>query len=197
MLSELLLALRHGPNQVRYFRHTYSPFSPWKEAIDEVIREVREEARRYGVDAAVDRRRAYQVARMVVSNRTGDHLADLVPDAYLAYSPPSAASFHAGKSSYASPRERRDAFRKHPQTLAYLLTPPALCRAGIGGSPEGGLVVVGQDEEDVGPDAVVERLRAAAGARVADADLRAYAGTLLKLRAGLPAETEPEQEQAA
>lgn len=197
MLSDFFHALRHGPDQLRYFRHTHSPLSPWKGQIDEVVRVAEEEAARYGIDADVDRRRAYQVARMVVSDRHGDHLVDLLPDAYLAYSPPSAASFHAGKSSYPAPEERRRRFRRHPQTLAFLLTPPALSRAGLGGSPGGGLVVVTEAEADIDVDTVVGRLRERAAGKVGDSALRDYAGVLLKLHAGVPQEEEPEDQDKA
>lgn len=203
MLSDLLNALRHGLDQLRYFRHTYSPMSPWRARLNELERTIGQEAARYGVVAGVDRRRAYQVARMVVSNRRGEHLSDLVPAAYIVYSPPSAATFHNGKRSYAAPAERRREFVVHPQTLAYLLTPPRLSRLGLGGSAAGGLVVIEADDSaDVALKTVMARLQKLSAGKAPTADLRSYAEVLLKLHAGLPAEkpaADPEDpvEQAA
>lgn len=149
MLRQWLAALRGGTEQLRYRRHAYSPFSPWRRQIDAVIDGTRRELERYGIaaDVDVDRRRAYQVARMVVADEQGRHLAQLLPDAYLAYSPPSAATFHDGKRRYPAPHERLASFRRHPQTLAYLTTPPRLARKGLGASAQGGLGVVAAGEQ--------------------------------------------------
>ncbi len=199
MLRDLLFALRRCRwDQLRYWRHTYSPFSPWRDAIARVVDAAAREASRYGVRARVDRRRAYQVARMVVSNRHGEHLADLLPDAYLAYSPPSAATFHAGRRRYPPAAERREAFLRHPQTLAYLLTPPRLARRGVGGSPEGGLVVIEAGETEVPVVRILERLRERAGRGPSDSELRAYAELLARLHAGIPAAAgggEPDEDE--
>lgn len=189
MLSDLLHALRHGLDQLRYFRHTHSPMSPWRATLNDLQRATEQEAARYGVVASVDRRRAYQVARMVISNRHGEHLSDQVPDAYIAYSPPSAATFHNGKRSYAAPVQRRRDFLVHPQTLAYLLTPPRLSRLGLGGSSAGGLVVIEPDDSaDVALKTVMARLQKLSAGKAPTADLRSYAEVLLKLHAGLPTE---------
>ncbi len=203
MLSDFLCALRRGLDQLRYFRHTYSPLSPWRGAVNELLRDTEQETARYGIVAGVDRRRAYQVARMVVSNRLGEHLADQVPGAYIVYSPPSAATFYTGKRSYAAPAQRRRDFRVHPQTLAYLLTPPRLSRLGLGGSPAEGLVVIEPEEgAEIALKTVMARLQQISAGKAPTADLRAYAEVLLKLHAGLPVEKpseEPEDpvEQAA
>ncbi|HJO04697.1 MAG TPA: hypothetical protein QGG47_12050 [Acidobacteriota bacterium] len=200
MLSDFLHALRRSLDQLRYFRHTHSPLSPWRGTLNKLLRETEREATRYGVASTVDRRRAYQVARMVVSNRHGEHLADQVPDAYITYSPPSAATFHNGKRSYASPEQRRQDFLEHPQTLAYLLTPPKLSRLGLGGSVAGGLVVIEPGESvDVSLKTVMARLQKLGAGKAPTADLASYAGVLLKLHAGLPVETPSEdtEEQAA
>lgn len=158
MLSELLTALRGGMDQLRYHRHAHSRFSPWRQQVDEVIADARNEAARHGIDAVFDRRRAYQVARMVVADVHGVHLPQRVPDAYQAYSPPSAATFHDGKRCYPSPAQRLRAFRTHPQTLAYLAAPAGLARRGIGGSPPGGLGVIAAGER-LDERQLVDRLR--------------------------------------
>jgi len=198
MLSDLLFALRRLRwDQVRYFRHTYSPFSPWRHQIAAVIEATRQQARRYGIDAAVvDRRRAYQAARMVVPDRLGEHLVDTVPDAYLAYSPPSAATYHAGRRKIPSPQKRREAFLSHPQILAYLLTPPRLARVGLGTSPAGGLVVIGAGEATIDQETLVRRLQEASRGKASGADCRAYAEILLRLHAGV-AEADKEEQPAA
>ncbi len=204
MLSDFLHALRRGRfDQLRYFRHTHSPLSPWRATINEVVRAAAQEAERYGIRAGVDRRRAYQVARMVVSNRHGEHLSDQVPDAYLAYSPPSAATFHNGKRSYPAPQQRRREFLAHPQTLAYMYTPPKLSRLGLGGSMAGGVAVIEPgDEAGIASKTVMARLQKLGAGKAPPSDLGAYADVLLKLHAGLPVEApadDPEepQEQAA
>ena len=200
MLSDFFNALWRlvtfrGIDELRYFRHTYSPLSPWRKATDEVIRATKAEAERYGIKASVERRRAYQVARMVVANRRGEHLIDLVPDAYQEYSPPSAATFHAGRRSYAPPAERVQAFRTHPQTLAYLLTPAKLARLGAGASDDERLVVIDADEQ-VELEAVATRLHDALGGKVASGDLRAYGQILLRLHAGVPETEDADAEES-
>jgi hypothetical protein len=193
MLSDFFSALMrgltlHGFDQMTHFRRTYSPFSPWKKATDKVIADTQVETARYGIKASVDRRRAYQVARIIVSDRRGEHLSDLVADAYLAFSPPSAATFHNGKRSYGDPHERLAAFRAHPQTLAYLLTPGKLARLGAGVSDSGRLVVI-EPDETVDLETVATRLHEVLGGKAGSGDLRAYAEILLRLHAGVP---EPE-----
>lgn len=194
MWSDLFHALLRGPDQLRYFRHTHSPFSPWRRQTDRVVEATAQEAARYGIHAPVDRRRAYQLARLVVPDRHGNHLVDVVPDAYLAFSPPSAATFHAGRRSYASPSARRDALLRHPQTLAFLLTPPALARLGAGNSTAGGLAVLAGGEGGVSTDAIAARLAESMAGKAAPSDLRAYAEIVARLSAGVPAAGEPSGE---
>jgi hypothetical protein len=152
----------------------------------------RAEASRYGITAKIDRRRAYQVTRMLVSNRRGEHLGDLVPDAYREFSPPSAATFHAGRRSYVAPDERLKTFRAHPQTLAYMLTPAKLARLGAGASPPGKLVVI-EDDEQVDLETIATRLHEVLHGKPSSGDLRAYGEILLRLHAGVP---EPEVAEA-
>ncbi|NKB88700.1 MAG: hypothetical protein GKS06_10815 [Acidobacteria bacterium] len=197
MLSDLISALIrgvtfHGFDQLTHFRRAHSPFSPWKAKTNEVVAQAQAEASRYGITAKVDRRRAYQVARLLVSNRRGDHLADMVSDAYSDFSPPSAATFHNGRRSYGDPRERLGAFRAHPQTLAYLLTPAKLARLGAGASPKGKLVVI-DDGEQVNLETVATRLHEVLDGKAGSGDLRAYGEILLRLHAGVP---EPENADA-
>lgn len=195
MLSDLFHALRRGPDQLRYFRHTYSPFSPWRAAIAEVTETAGSEASRYGATGEVDPRRVYQVARMVVSNRHGEHLSDLLPDAWLVFSPPSAAGFHNGKRQYDSPVERRKKFLRHPQTLAYLLCPPALSRAGVGASVQHGVGPIREGEQLEEAD-VVSRLEVQAAGKLPAGGAREYAGILLGLAAGIPEENRPSEDGA-
>lgn len=196
MLRDLLLALRHRKGQFTYWRHTYSPLSPWRRQMREIVEATLAEAARYRLEGAnVDRRRAYQVARMLVPSRQGEHLSDLLPDAWLVFNPPSAATFHSGKRSYDPPGERRAAFRRHPQTLAYLLTPVEMARLGVGGSPPGGLVVIEAGEAKADPGTVEGRLRDLVDGRVPEAELHAYAEQLVRLRAGLPKEEQEEQDE--
>ena len=133
MLADLFRTPGKGvAEQLTYWAHTYLPFSRWRQAIGEVIDEATKEVGRYGISAVtVDRRRAYQVARMVVPNRRGEHLADLTPDAYNAFSPTCCAKSHSGKKKIAGPEERRSRYLQHPQTLAYLLMPAGLARLGL------------------------------------------------------------------
>jgi hypothetical protein len=144
MLADLFMTPGKGvAEQLTYWAHTYLPFSRWRRAIGEVSDGAIEEASRCGISsAAVDRRRAYQVARMVVPNRRGEHLPDLTPDAYNAFSPTTCAKSHTGKKKIAGPEERRTQYVRHPQTLAYLMTPASLARRGLGGSAPGTIVGV-------------------------------------------------------
>jgi len=190
MVSDFFSALirgltLHGFDQMTHFCNTHSPLSSWRAATSKVMADAQAEAGRYGVTAKVDRRRAYQLARLIVSNRRGEHLGDLVADAYLDFSPPSAATFHNGRRSYGNPDERLVAFRAHPQTLAYLLTPAKLARLGLGASAAGQLVVIGEGEQ-VDLETVATRLHDAFGGKAGSGDLRAYAEILLRLHAGVP-----------
>ena len=201
MFGDLTLALRRGLFrgwiQITFWRHTYSPLSPWKERIDEIEANTLQEAARYDLaGVSVDRRRAYQVARMLSPNRHGHHLVDLVPDAHLIFNPPSAATFHSGKRTYASRAQRLANFRNHVQTLAYLLTPTKMARLGIGDSPPGSLVVIQPDEESIDQATVLDRLRSLAGSRIAESMLQSYADVLVRLSRGL-CEDEPEEAEAA
>ena len=191
MLADLFFALRRGWDQMTFWRQTYSPFSPWKRATDEIVSQTREEALRYGISKpSVDRRRAYQVARMLIADRHGDHLVDLLPDAHLVFNPPSAATFHSGKRSYSSRLERLQRFRQHPQTLAFLLTPPELARRGVGASSDAGLVVIRSGEKRIEVGQIAKRLRDAVGTKVAETSLHPYAELLAALHRGLPDDTE-------
>lgn len=198
MLADLLMALKRGRNQFQFWRQTYSPLSRWKAATDEVIEAVREEARRYGIeDAQVDRRRAYQIARMTVPNRHGDHVVDLLPNAYWHYAPTSKATVHSGRKQYPTIAERRAAFMSHPQTLAYLMTPPELARLGIGGSADGGIVVLGEGESEVDKSAVAQRLWKATSGQASKAVLERFADVLARLSAGPVAEAGEDDSRAA
>lgn len=194
MLPDLLMALRRGVDQLVYWAHTYLPGNRWSDRTEAVISEAREEAARYGLtDVEVDRRRAYQVARAVVANRHGDHLVDLVPDAWNIYAPTSCATIHAGRNSYQPIAERRHDFRRHPQTLAYLLTPPDLSRRGLGRSAPGTVVGIPTAEPTPPAGVIVSRLREELdGGRSLDR----YAQIVARLHAG-PAEEEQEPEAEA
>ena len=205
MLSDFFSALTrgltmHGFDQMTHLRRTHSPFSSWRARTDTVIAQAQAEAAKYGITAKVDRRRAYQVTRMLVSNRRGEHLGDLVPDAYQEFSPTSAATFHAGRRSYVDPNERLAAFRAHPQTLAYMLTPAKLARLGVGVSAAGHLVVIGEGET-VDLETVATRLHDALDGGASSGDLRAYGDILLRLHAGIPEpeveDTDAESEESA
>ncbi len=200
MLSDLLATLGRGFfDQLTYWRHTYSPLSPWRARCAATSEQLTAEAAKYGARSRLDPRRVYQLARGLVLSRRGEALVNLVPDAYLVFSPPSAATFHNGKRSYAAPADRRIAFLQHPQTLAYALTPPKLSRLGVGASPTGGLVVVGAGES-VNTETVVARLQKLVDGKASDADLRAYAEVLVRLDAGIPVAEPaagPEPEAAA
>jgi len=176
----------HGFDQMTHLRRAHSPLSPWRAATDTVVAQARAEAARYGITAKVDRRRAYQVTRMLVSNRRGEHLGDMVPDAYREFSPTSAATVHAGRRGYVDPDDRLTKFRAHPQTLAYMLTPAKLARLGAGASTDGHLVVIGEGER-IDLETVATRLHKALDGKPSSGDLRAYGEILLRLHAGLPA----------
>lgn len=195
MLADLFMTPGKGvAEQLTYWAHTYLPFSRWSKATGAVIDEVTKEAGRYGISAAaVDRRRAYQVARMVVPNRRGEHLADVTPDAYNAFSPTCCAKSHSGKKKIAGPEERRTRYVQHPQTLAYLLTPARLARMGLGASAPGTIVGVTIGEA-ASPSGVIardlhERLGGKGGGAVDQ-----FAKVVAALQAGLP---QQEEEPAA
>lgn len=200
MLSDLfhaLFALPVNPDQLTYWRHTYLPMSPWRKAVDDVVSGTLEEAERYRLTGVrVDRRRAYQVARMAVADRRGRHLNAIAPDAYSLFCPPSAATLHAGKRSYDPPAERLLAMQRHPQILAFLMTPASLSRWSIGPSPAGGLIVIAPGEENADPGSIAERLRERVDGKVDEARLHAFAELLVRLRAGAPKATGAETEHA-
>ncbi len=87
-------------------------------------------------------------------------------------------------------------FLRHPQTLAFLFCPAPLARAGLGGSVPGGVGPVAAGEK-LDADAVAARLSEATGGSVSAAAARAYAGALVALASGLPAEMEAAAGQAA
>ena len=107
------------------------------------------------------------------------------PDAYQEFSPASAATFHTGRRSYVDPDARLKAFRAHPQTLAYMLTPAKLARLGAGASTPGHLVVIGEGEQ-IDLETVATRLHEALDGKPSSGDLRAYGEILLRLHAGVP-----------
>lgn len=191
MLADLLMTPGRGfAEQLTYWAHTYLPFGRWRKPTDEVIRRVTEEAGRYGISSpTVDRRRAYQVARMMVPNRHGDHLPDLTPDAYNFYSPTCCAKTHSGKKKIAGPAEREAAYLRHPQTLAYLLTPPELSRLGLGGSAPATVVGVPLGEAAPPAASIASMLRERLGGKGGSA-LDQYAELVTTLHAGPPKEEE-------
>lgn len=191
MLADLLMIFGKGvAEQFTYWAHTYLPFSRWRGDIDDVVRQTQQEASRYGIASpAVDRRRAYQVARMLVPNRHGDHLADLTPDAYNAFSPTCCAKTHSGKKTIAAPAERKAAYLRHPQTLAYLLTPPELSRQGLGGSLPGTVVGVPLGEAAPPVDVIASDLQSSVGNKGGSAT-NAYAKIVATLHAGPPKQEE-------
>jgi hypothetical protein len=195
MLADLFMTPGKGvAEQLTYWAHTFLPFSRWRKEIDEVIADTTKEAGRYGISSpAVDRRRAYQVARMVVPNRHGDHLPDLTPDAYNAFSPTTCAKSHSGKKKIDGPAERRAKYAHHPQTLAYVMTPASLARKGLGGSAPG--TIAGVDMGEAAPAAGViaggmqEQLGGKGGGAV-----DSFAKIVAALHAGPP---QPAEEPAA
>ncbi len=190
MLSDLFMTIGKGvADQLAYWAHTYLPFNKWRAPTDEVVREATAQAARCGiVDAAVDRRRAYQVARMLVPNRHGEHLADLVPDAYNAFSPTCCAKSHSGKKKIAGPAERQAQFIEHPQTLAYLLTPVSLARIGLGGSAAGTVVGVPLGEAARPAGVIASDIRELLGGDKGGKAVDELAKVVAKLHAGPPQE---------
>jgi hypothetical protein len=191
MLADLFMTPGKGfAEQLTYWVHTYLPFSRWRKAIDEVIAQTIKEASRYGISSAsVDRRRAYQVARMMVPNRHGDHLADLTPDAYNRFSPTSCAKSHQGKKKIPTIAERQEQYRTHPQTLAYLLTPTSLARLNLGGSAPGTICGVSTTEAAPPADAIASRLREQIGGK-GGAEVDQLSRIVGALRAGPPKQEE-------
>lgn len=191
MLADLFRTPGKGvAEQLTYWAHTYLPFSRWRRAIGEVIDSATKEAGRYGISvAAVDRRRAYQVARMIVPNRRGEHLADLTPDAYNAFSPTSCAKSHSGKKKIAGPEERRTRYLQHPQTLAYLLTPAGLSRMGLGASAPGTVVGVTLGEAAPPTGVIASDLHEQLGGKGGGA-VDEFAKVVAALHAGLPNQEE-------
>lgn len=191
MLADLFKTPGKGvAEQLTYWAHTYLPFGRWRKATDEVIVQIDKQTATYGISSSsVDRRRAYQVARMMVPNRHGEHLADLTPDAYNRFSPTSCANSYSGKKKIAPPAERAAQYIAHPQTLAYVLTPPRLSRLGLGASAPGTIGGVLIDEatppvEVIASD-LAERLGGKGGAAVNE-----YAKIVAKLHAGPPKQEE-------
>ncbi len=191
MLADLFMTPGKGfAEQLTYWAHTYLPFSRWRQAIDEVVAQTAQEASRYGISARpVDRRRAYQVARMMVPNRHGEHLVDLTPDAYNQFSPTSCAKSHSGKKKIATAAERQRLYRTHPQTLAYLLTPTPLARLRLGGSAPGTICGAPMAEAAAPADAIASSLREQAAGK-GGADVDALAGIVAQLHAGPPKQEE-------
>lgn len=191
MLADLLMTFGKGvAEQLTFWAHTYLPFSRWRKPTDDVIAAAQREAGTYGIASpAIDRRRAYQVARMVVPNRHGEHLPDLTPDAYNAYSPTSCAKSHSGKKKIAGPAEREATYLRHPQTLVYLLTPPALSRLGLGGSAPGTVAGVRLGEAAPPAGVIANDLRAQIGGK-GGAAVDPYARLVATLHAGPPKQEE-------
>ena len=134
---------------------------------------------------SVDRRRAYQVARMTVTNRKGEHLSDLLPDAYWIFSPTSCAKTQSGKKKFKPLTERREGFRTHPQTLAYLMTPSGLARVGVGASLPGTLLGVGLQEPTPPAGVIANRIREEIGGG-GEGAVDQYAQIIARLHAGPP-----------
>ncbi len=191
MLADLFMTRGKGfAEQLTYWAHTHLPFGRWRKPTDEVIADTVKEAQRYGISSAsVDRRRAYQVARMMVPNRHGEHLPDLTPDAYNQFSPTSCAKSHSGKKKIAGPSERQARYRVHPQTLAYLLTPTGLARIGVGGSAPGTICGVSTTEAAPPADAIAGILRDQAGGK-GGSEIDQFARVVAGLRAGPPKQEE-------
>jgi hypothetical protein len=192
MLADLLMTFGKGvAEQLTFWAHTYLPVGRWRTPTDELIAAAEREAAKYGIaSASIDRRRAYQVTRMIVPNRHGEHLPDLTPDAYNSYSPTCCAKSHSGKKKIAGPAEREAAYLRHPQTLAYLLTPPELSRLGLGGSAPGTVVGMPLGEAAPPANAIADQLRRQIDGK-GGAAVDAYAQIVAKLHAG-PAKQEEE-----
>jgi hypothetical protein len=191
MLADLFMTRGKGfAEQLTYWAHTYLPFGRWRKPTDEVIAEAVNEAKRYGISSAsVDRRRAYQVVRMMVPNRHGAHLPDLTPDAYNEFSPTCCAKSHQGKKKIAAPGERKALYRAHPQTLAYLLTPTSLARLGLGGSAPGTICGVSMTEAAPPAAAIAASLRDQIAGK-GGAEIDQFARIVAGLRAGPPKQEE-------
>ena len=186
MFADFFMALRRGVDQLTYWCHTYLPFNRWRRRTDQVLAATAEEGRRYEfAKVAVDRRRAYQVARMTVTNRRGEHLSDLLPDAYWVFSPTSCAKTLSGKKKFKSSTERREGFRSHPQTLAYLMTPSGLARVGVGASLPGTLLGVGLQEPTPPAGVIANRIREELGGG-GEGAVDQYAQIIARLHAGPP-----------
>ena len=192
MLSDLFMTIGKGvADQLAYWAHTYLPFNRWRGPTDGVVQDATRQATRCGiVDATVDRRRAYQVARMLVPNRHGEHLADLVPDAYNAFSPTCCAKSHSGKKKIAGPTERQAQFIEHPQTLAYLLTPASLARMGLGASPAGTVMGVSLGQAAPPAGVIASTIRELLGGDKGGKAVDELANIVAKLQAGPPQEEE-------
>ena len=190
MLADLFKTPGKGvAEQLTYWAHTYLP-GRWRKATDEVIVRISEHSVTYGISSpSVDRRRAYQVARMMVPNRHGEHLADLTPDAYNRFSPTCCAKSHSGKKKIAPPAERAAQYIAHPQTLAYLLTPPGLSRLGLGGSAPGTICGVPIDEATPPAGVIASDLKEVLEGK-GSAAVDAYAKIVAKLHAGPPKQEE-------
>ena len=196
MLSDLFMTIGKGvADQLAYWAHTYLPFNKWRGPTDEVVQNATRQATRCGIaDATVDRRRAYQVARMLVPNRHGEHLADLVPDAYNLFSPTSCGKAYSGKKKIAAPAERQAQFIEHPQTLAYLLTPANLARQGLGASPPGTVMGVARDQAAPPAGVIASDIRGLLGGDKGGRAVDEYAKIVAKLHAG---PTQDDEEPAA
>jgi hypothetical protein len=196
MLADFFMALRRGVDQLTYWCHTYFPFSRWRGSTNAVLTAITGEAKRYQLDGVtLDRRRAYQVARMTVTSRRGDHLSELLPDAYWVYQPTSCAKTQSGKKKFQPLEERRAGFLSHPQTLAYVMTPPRLARAGIGASPPGTLLGIGLEEPTPPAGVIANRIREQIGGG-GEGMVDQYASVVARLHAG-PPKVEPEASSEA
>lgn len=191
MLADLFKTPGKGvAEQLTYWAHTYLPFGRWRKPTDEVIVQIDEQAATHGItSASVDRRRAYQVARMMVPNRHGEHLADLTPDAYNRFSPTCCAKSHSGKKKIAPPAERVAQYLAHPQTLAYVLTPPSLSRLGIGASAPGTIGGVPIDQPTPPASIIASNLTEQLGGK-GGAAAHEYAEIVATLHAGPPKQEE-------
>ena len=140
MLADLFMTPGKGvAEQLTYWAHTFLPFSRWRKAD--------RRGRRRGLRGSGTLRHFRTRCRPApgvpggphggAQPSRGDHLPDLTPDAYNAFSPTSCAKSHSGKKKIDGPAERRAKYLQHPQTLAYLLTPASLARKGLGGSAPG------------------------------------------------------------
>ena len=190
MLADLFKTLGKGvAEQLTYWVHTYVPVGRWRKATNEVIAQISEQSATYGISSSVDRRRAYQVARMMVPNRHGEHLADLTPDAYNRFSPTCCAKSHSGKKKIAPPAERVTQYICHPQTLAYVLTPPGLSRLGGGASAPGTICGVPTDDATPSVSVIASNLTEGLGGK-GGGIINEYAEIVAKLHTGPPKQEE-------